>query len=200
MSIAAYIRVSSQSQKSDSQRAEITRWLIQNGHTPDTVQWFEDTESGASLRRAGFRRLQAAIFQGVVRTVVVWKLDRLARNLREGVNVIADWCQNGVRVVSITQQIDLSGSTGHLIASLLFGVAEIELQHVKERQAVGIALAKERGIYQGRKSGTTKAKPDRARELGSKGLTRPEIARSLGVNKRTVYRYLKTGMVERLPG
>jgi DNA invertase Pin-like site-specific DNA recombinase len=200
MSIAAYIRVSSQSQKSDSQRAEITRWLIQNGHTPDTVQWFEDTESGASLRRAGFQRLQAAIFQGVVRTVVVWKLDRLARNLREGVNVIADWCQNGVRVVSITQQIDLSGPTGHLIASLLFGVAEIELQHVKERQAVGIALAKERGIYQGRKSGTTKAKPDRARELGSKGLTRPEIARSLGVNKRTVYRYLKTGMVERLPG
>lgn len=131
---------------------------------------------------------------------MVWKLDRLARNLREGVNVIADWCQRGVRVVSITQQIDLTGTTGRLIASLLFGVAEIELQHVRERQAAGIALAKERGIYRGRKPGTTKARPDRAQELEYKGLTRPEIARSLGVNKRTVYRYLKTGAGKTSPG
>jgi DNA invertase Pin-like site-specific DNA recombinase len=191
MSIGVYIRVSSHSQKGDSQRAEIARWLSQNGHALDTVQWFEDTESGTTLHRVGLQRMQAAVFQGTVRTVVVWKLDRLARSLREGVNIIADWCQRGVRVVSVTQQIDLSGPTGHLIAGLLFGVAEIELQHVKERQAAGIALAKERGIYQGRKRGTTKATPERAWELKDKGLTRPEIARSLGVDKRTVYRYLK---------
>ena len=71
---------------------------------------------------------------------MVWKLDRLARNLKEGVNVLADWCQRGVRVIAVTQQIDLNGPVGHLIASLLFGIAEIELQHAKERQAAGIAL------------------------------------------------------------
>jgi DNA invertase Pin-like site-specific DNA recombinase len=103
-----------------------------------------------------------------VATVVVWKLDRLARSLKEGVNVLADWCQRGVRVIAITQQIDLSGPVGHLIASLLFGIAEIELQHAKERQAIGIALARKRGVYTGRRSGTTKAPPTRARALKKK--------------------------------
>ena len=120
----------------------------------------------------------------------MWKLDRLARNLKEGVNVLADWCQRGVRVIAITQQIDLSGPVGHLIASLLFGIAEIELQHVKERQAIGIALAKKNGVYTGRKFGTTKAKPSRARTLKKQGLTIAEIAKALGVKQRTVYHYL----------
>ena len=58
---------------------------------------------------------------------------RLARNLREGVNVLADWCQRGVRVIAVAQQIDLCGPVGNLIASLLFGIAEIELHHAKTR-------------------------------------------------------------------
>src|SRR5580704_776670 len=104
------------------------------------------------MQRDAFRKLQTAIFAGKITTVVAWKLDRLARNLKEGLNVLADWCQRSVRVIAITQQIDPSGPVGHLIASLLFGIAEIELQHVKERQAIGIALAKKRGVYTGRRS------------------------------------------------
>jgi DNA invertase Pin-like site-specific DNA recombinase len=72
-------------------------------------------------------------------------------------------------------------------------VHDRELQHVKDRQAVGIALAKQRGIYKGRKLGATKAKPQRARELRDKGMTLPEIAQALSVDKRTVSRYLKRG-------
>ena len=71
------------------------------------------------MQRDAFQRLQAAIFAGKITTVVVWKLDRLARSLTEGVNVLADWCQRGVRIIAITQLIDLSGPVGHLIASLL---------------------------------------------------------------------------------
>ena len=67
--------------------------------------------------------------------MVVWKLDRLARSLEEGVNVLADWCQREVRMIAITPQIDLSGPVGHLIASLLFGIAEIELQQKLELAA-----------------------------------------------------------------
>jgi DNA invertase Pin-like site-specific DNA recombinase len=52
----------------------------------------------------------------------------LAAISKEGVNVLADWCQRGVRVIAVTQQIDFSGLVGNLIASLLFGIAEIELQ------------------------------------------------------------------------
>jgi DNA invertase Pin-like site-specific DNA recombinase len=189
--IGVYIRVSSHSQKSDSQHAEIRRWLRAHGHALETVQWFEDTETGATLTRSGFIRLQEEIFAGTVKMVVVWKLDRIARSMREGINTLSRWCELGVRVVSITQQIDLSGTVGHLVAGVLFAIAEIELQHVKERQAVGIALAKQRGVYKGRKHGATKTNPKRARELRDKGMTLPEIAQALSVDKRTVSRYLK---------
>jgi DNA invertase Pin-like site-specific DNA recombinase len=76
---------------------------------------------------------------------------------------------------------------------VLFAIAEIELQHVKERQAAGIALAKQRGVYKGRKPDATKARPLRARELCDKGMALPEIAQALSVDKRTVSRYLKQG-------
>jgi DNA invertase Pin-like site-specific DNA recombinase len=190
MSTAIYLRVSSpKGQKTDSQRAELEAWLKR--HHYQSVQWFEDRESATTMQRDAFQRLQAAIFAGTITTVVVWKLDRLARSLKEGVNVLADWCQRGVRIISITQQVDMSGPVGHLIASLLFGIAEIELQHAKERQAAGIALAKQRGVYTGRQRGTTKAAPARARALRMQGLTVLEIAQALGVKERTVYYYLR---------
>lgn len=188
--IGVYLRVSSTSQKGDSQQAAITQWLTSHGHDLAQVRWYTDTETGRTLQRKGFQTLQADIFRGEVKTVVVWKLDRLTRSLREGVNVLADWCQRDVRVVSITQQIDLSGAVGQMIASLLFGIAEIEHQHIKERQAAGIAVAKAKGKYKGRQKGTTKAKPERARTLHAKGLTPQEIATALNVSERTVFRYL----------
>ena len=188
--IGIYLRVSSQAQKNDSQRAEIQQWLDLHGYDPGTVFWFEDQETGATLKRSAFQRLQAAIFRGEIKTVVVWKLDRLARSMREGVNVLTDWCERGVRVVSVTQQIDLSGTIGHLVAGVLFAIAEIELQHTRERQAAGIAVAKQNGVYTGRRKGTLKAKPERAKELKAKGLSPQEIANALNVSERTVFRYL----------
>jgi len=188
--ISIYIRVSSHSQKGDSQKAAITQWLQSHNHDVNDVRWYEDTETGKTMNRENFQALQEDIFRGEIKTVIVWKLDRLARSLQEGVNVVADWCQRDVRIVSIIQQIDLSGTVGHLIASLLFGIAEIELQHTRERQAAGIVVAKKRGIYKGRLKGATKAKPERARELHAKGLNTKEIANALSVSERTVFRYL----------
>lgn len=188
--IAVYLRVSSVGQRHDGQRAEIQRWLVANGMDGPSVQWFEDTESGSTLRRPGFEELTKGIFDGTVRTVICWKLDRLSRSLRDGINLIADWVERGVRVISVTQQIDLSGAVGRMVASVMFGLAEIEREHIRERQAVGIRIAKERGIYQGRQKGTTKAKPTRARELHRQGFTAVEVAQALGISQRTVFRYL----------
>lgn len=188
--IACYCRVSSRRQRHDSQKTEITRWLQNHGISGAGVRWFEDTETGTTLQRPAFDQLQRAVFAGTIKTVVVWKLDRLSRRLRDGVNLLVDWCERGVRIVVVTQQLDLHGAVGRLIASVLFGLAEIEQEYRRERQAAGIAVARRHGMYRGRRKGTTKARPDRARELRARGLTVPEIANVLQVSARTVFRYV----------
>jgi DNA invertase Pin-like site-specific DNA recombinase len=79
---------------------------------------------------------------------------------------------------------------GRMVAALLLGPAEIEWEW-RDRQAAGIAVAKRQGTYKGRKLGTTKGKPDRARELRAKGLAAPEIATALWISTGTVFRYLE---------
>ena len=188
--IACYCRVSSRGQKMDSQKAELTRWLTSQGIELATVQWFEDIETGLTLRRPAFTQLQRAIFDGAITTVVVWKLDRLSRRQHDGITLLADWCERDVRVIVVTQQIDLRGAVGRMVASVLFGLAEIEMEYRHERQTAGIAVAKSRGVYRGRQKGTTKARPQRAIMLRRQGLTVPEIANALQVSQRTVFRYL----------
>jgi DNA invertase Pin-like site-specific DNA recombinase len=188
--VGVYIRVSTADQNTEGQRAEIERWLAGNGLTE--VRWFEDKATGDNTDRPAFKELQQAIFNGELQTVVVWKLDRLSRSLRDGINVLADWCDRGLRVVSVTQQIDFNGTLGTMLAAVLLGVAEMEQETRRERQAVGIAVAKKRGVYKGRKPGTSKVKPDRAKSLRAKGLKDDEIATALGVSRRTVQRYLQS--------
>lgn len=183
--IGVYVRVSTRDQRHDAQRQEISRWLKRHGLKPDAVTWFEDKETGRHLDRPGFMKLQRAIFAGEIRTVVMWKLDRVARSQREGINTLSGWCEKGVRIVSVSQRIDLSGAAGKLVAGVLSGIAEIGLQHLKERQAAGIAAAKKRGIYRGRRKGTMKADPERARELKAQGLKSREIMAALGIRSRT---------------
>lgn len=186
--IAAYIRVSTVGQNERGQRAEIRKWLEGNGHTD--VRYYVDKESGDTLDRPAFRRLQADVFKGSIKTVVVWKLDRLSRSIIDGLNVLADWCARGVRVVSVTQQLDFNGTVGKMLAAIFFALGEMEQQTRKERQAVGIALARQEGKYKGRKAGTTKADSRRAVQLRKQGLTDDEIASALRVTRRTVQRYL----------
>jgi len=188
--VACYVRVSTVGQNLSGQKREIKSWLIGNGFDPDSVRWYVDKETGDTLARPAFDQLQRDVFAGQVGTVVCWKLDRLSRKLRDGVDVLCQWCDRGVRVVSVTQNIDFSGPTGRLIASVLFAVAEMEQETRRERQRAGIAAARERGVYCGRKPGTLKAKPGRAKKLQSSGLTHSEIGQALGISRRTVIRYL----------
>lgn len=111
-------------------RASTPRWPYY-----DRVEWFEDKENGTSLDRPVFNRILEAIFAGEIKTLVIWKLDRISRRQFEGLSVLADGCDRGVRVVSVTQIVDLR-------------------EHRRERQAAGIRVAKKRGPYRGRKKGT----------------------------------------------
>ena len=109
--------------------------------------------------------------------MLVWRLDRLSRSLRDGIDILCRWQDAGVRVVSVSQGIDLSGSVGKLIASVLLALAEIEFETMRQRQRVGIEAAKKRGAYRGGHApGSTKGSPGRALALRAKGLSVGEIA------------------------
>jgi DNA invertase Pin-like site-specific DNA recombinase len=190
--VACYVQVSTVGQNEASQRAEIERWLSGNGIDPAGVRWFIDHgKTGKNLKRPAFEQLQRAIFNGEAGTIVIYKLDRLSRSLRDGLNTLYDWCERGLRIVSVTQQLDWNGMHGKMMATLFFGLAEMEMENRKESQAAGIAEAKKEGKYKGRAKGTLKAKPERAAALRAKGLTVPEIAKSIGTSEMTVFCYLR---------
>jgi DNA invertase Pin-like site-specific DNA recombinase len=95
--------------------------------------------------------------------------------------------------VSTSQQIDFNGTVGKMIASILFAVAEMEQETRRERQAAGIAVAKERGVYKGRQKGARKAGVDlsKVKSLRAKGLTHEEISQAMDVSVSSVRRYLR---------
>ena len=144
MSTAVYLRVSSKSQRVRSQRHEIERYFAANGVTD--ARWFIDHGViGAVMERPALDALKRAIFTGEVDTVVIYALDRLARNALEGLNLIGDWLKRGVRLVVITMQMDFSGEVGQMIASLLLHIAQMERTRIRERQAAGIQAARASG-------------------------------------------------------
>lgn len=189
--VAAYVRVSTVGQNEAGQRAAIDAWLAGNSIAAESVRWFIDKKSGDNLKRPAFEKLQAAVFAGDVGTICVYKLDRLSRKLREGLDVLCGWCDQGLRVVSVTQQIDFNGTVGKMLAAVLLGIAEMEQETRRERQRAGIEVAKKLGKYTGRALGTVKASPARAAELRDRGLNADEIATSLGVSRNTVFRYFR---------
>ena len=104
MTIACYVRVSSSRQKNDSQRAEIQKWLEANGVDQKQVEWYAGKRSGGTTNRPEFDRLQADIFSGKAKTIILWKLDRLSRRLVDGVKILSYWADRGLKIVVVTQQ------------------------------------------------------------------------------------------------
>ncbi len=197
--IAVYTRVSTDKQTADSQAHELNQWLTGQGYSPDKVTWYQDKESGKSLDRKHLQQLEKDIFAGKIKTVVVYKLDRLSRSLKDGINLISKWCEQGVRLVSITQQIDLSGVMGKMVATLFFGLAEFERDNIRARQQAGFKAKRARGEKwnNGRKKGQTKyTEADVATVTTLKQADMPilQIAKRVKLSRQTVYRILSTKM------
>lgn len=192
-STAIYMRVSSIGQKTDSQEAEIDRWLLTMGIQRDSCQWFTDKATGTNLERPAFRELDAAIERGKVDQVIIWRLDRLSRSIADGISTIVRWLERGVRLRCVAQPFDFSGSIGQMVASLLLGIAQIENESRRERQAAGIAAAKAKGkTWGGRKPGiASKEKARKCVELRAKGMSVRDVAKYLNLSTATVQKYCK---------
>lgn len=177
MKPAVYLRVSTKEQDVAAQRQVIEKWLAGNGIAE--ARWFIDHGvSGTTLDRKAMKELQRAIFHGEVNVVVVYALDRLARTALEGINLLHDWLERGVRLVVVTLQMDLSGDVGQMVASLLFHLAQMERNRTRERQRAGIDAAR--------------TKVQWAKELHQTGLTLARIAQRIGAKPASVQRMLDT--------
>ena len=188
--VACYIRVSTVGTTQAMQRREINRWLKSNRFNAKAVRWYID-KSASLQHRPKFDELKADVLDGKVRAVVVSHLDRLATTPREGLNALIDWCEQSLRVVSVSQQIDVKSEDSTTVGAVLRGTLEISKVTKRKRSKAGSDSAKARGALGGRPRGSTKAEPARAKELAKKGMSIPEIVAALGVSRASVYRYLQ---------
>ena len=124
-------------------------------------------------------------------TLLVNKIDRLARSTSDLYRIVSELAEKGVafRVVD-DPSIDTTSRTGKLVMGLLALIAEFENDIRRERQMDGIAKAKERGTRFGRKPELTLERIAEIRALRADGTTVPEIMRPIGLSKATVYRAL----------
>lgn len=122
-------------------------------------------------------------------TLIVTKLDRLARSVAHLVEILGQLEAKGVALRVLAMGIDTSTPTGKLMLTILGGVAEFEREIMLERQREGIAKAKAAGKYRGRKP-TARARADEVLELHRNGVGGTEIAKRLGIGRASVYRII----------
>ena len=122
-------------------------------------------------------------------TLVVTKLDRLARSTSHLLAIAEQLAQGGVNLVILDLALDTATPTGKVMLTVLGAIAQFEREMMLERQREGIAKAKAEGKYRGRKA-TAQAKRAEIEELSGQGIGPSEIARRLGIHRASVYRVL----------
>ena len=187
--LIAYARIS----KSDgSQTLDLqTEALLEAGVLPENIYY--DKASGKNEERVGLENCLKSLRSGD--TLVVWKLDRLGRNLKHLINIVQDLITRKVGLKVLTGQganIDTTTANGKLIFGIFAALAEFERELISERTKAGLASARARGRKGGRKFQLTKAKV-RLAQVAMKNKETPisEICQELGgITKQTLYRYI----------
>jgi DNA invertase Pin-like site-specific DNA recombinase len=158
-------------------------------HAAGCLKVFTDKASGSLDRRPQLDRLLDQLRPGD--TLVVWRLDRLGRSLKHLIRLIEDLAENDVGFRSLTEGMDTTTSGGKLVFSIFGALAEFERSLIRERTMAGLAAARSRGRVGGRPPVMTAEKIKVARQLyKAKDLTVEEIAKTIGVSRKTVYRHL----------
>lgn len=139
--------------------------------------------------RARERLAEALDFIRKGDTLVVTKLDRLARSVAHLLEILEVVEEKGAALRILSMGIDTGTATGKLMLTLLGGVAEFERSIMLERQREGIAKAKAEGKYKGRKP-TAKAKATEVLTMHAEGVGATEIAKRLSIGRASVYRIL----------
>ncbi|MBN2589232.1 MAG: recombinase family protein [Sedimentisphaerales bacterium] len=177
-----YVRVSSFDQNPERQLENISVNKI-----------FTDKASGKDTKRPELEALLAFAREGDV--VVVHSMDRLARNLDDLRRLVQMLTKRGIRIEFVKEGLHFTGEDSpmaNLLLSVMGAFAEFERALIRERQREGIALAKKRGAYRGRKKALSPEQVADLRQRAAAGDQKAALAREFGISRETLYQYLRT--------
>lgn len=183
--LVGYVRVSSLDQNPERQLEELKSLQVE--------KIFIDKQSGKDIERPELQKMLNFVREGDV--LVVHSLDRLARNLADLLTMVQELTDREVSVRFVNEKLDFdagkeSSPMAKLMLSMVGAFAEFERSMIKRRQAEGIALAKERGVYKGRQRSVTDEQIDTIKTMIDQGVPMAVAARKVGISRTTAYKYL----------
>lgn len=182
MAVIGYARVSTQ-----DQNLQLQLDALKNA---GAMKIFQDQGvSGSKAERPALSKLLDHVREGD--EIVVWKLDRIARNTRNLLDLVDQFKALGVTFRSVTDGIDTTGPMGKAMITIMGALAELERDQIIERTKAGLDSARERGRLGGRPRKTTDTKMKLCRSMFADGSSANEIAQVLGISRATVYRNLQ---------
>lgn len=197
--IFGYCRVSTSKKDSDGQFIQSTELqrdsLISAGVKPENI--YEDRASGKTKDRPSLNELLSIVQKGDV--VLVWKLDRLGRSVRNLLEVAENLKEKGVTIRSITDGIDTGGALGGFLLTILGAVAELERETISERVSAGMATAKRGGVKLGRKLKLSPSARNDVLDSVRNGVPVSELARRYRVDRSTIYDVIRRHTGESAP-
>ncbi len=180
--LLGYARVSMDDQNLDLQKDAL------KGASCEKI--FLDEISGSTKHRPGLERALDSLREGD--TLIVWRLDRLGRSLKDLIELVAELERKGVALRSLQEAIDTTSPGGKLIFHVFGALAEFERNLIRERTQAGLAAARARGRKGGRPKSLDTEKRKMAVKLYREGNhTVQEICRLVGVSKPTLYSYVR---------
>ncbi|ECS8429380.1 recombinase family protein [Salmonella enterica] len=179
MARIGYIRVSTNDQNTDLQRDALIR--------AECEQIFDDKMSGKKASRPGLKRTLKYLQKGD--TLVVWKLDRLGRSVKNLVALISELHERGIHFQSLTDSIDTSTSMGRFFFHVMSALAEMERELIVERTNAGLAAARAQGRIGGRRPALSQDEIAQINRLIKNGYSRRQLAIIYDVSVSTVYKF-----------
>jgi DNA invertase Pin-like site-specific DNA recombinase len=151
---------------------------------------YVDEISGTAARREGLEKAKEILRKGDV--LIVWRLDRLGRSIRDLIDWVTRLEEEGIGFKSLQELIDTTTSSGKLVFHIFAALAEFERNLIRERTNAGLAAARARGKLGGRKKSLTANEQKRAVEMyNRKNHTVQQICKMMNITKPTLYAYIR---------
>lgn len=189
MKVFGYARVSSSGQDLDVQVDEIRKFCEYRNF--ELIRLYTDKASGKDINRTGFTEMMTALDKNTlgINAVVVFKLDRIGRSLKNLIDIIDTFRQKNIQFICISDNFDTTTNQGILFFQLIGAIAEYERKLINERTALGRAAAITKGVAFGRRE--IKIDMDAVKRDIALGIPKSRLCKKYGIGKSTLYKRLE---------